>query len=260
MLLEAQLVRGGLLHPDSPQGLSLEKSFSSGLIDSRIYQSLSELEAALHLVQQSQLTKIHTIPAVAAMEVGYIKEQIGLRILELQVSTGGFWDESKDEILDLENAKDKGLISAAVYEKLLSRLDRQELIDPNTAEKLSLSEFYQRCVLNQETGLRLLPVNQQSRGTICLRSGVKVGIFRAVREGLIDQQVTIRLLEAQLFAGGITDPRTGHRLTIDEAVRHGLMDQDLACALLNHQLQSGGIIDPVSGERLELDESIQRNL
>lgn len=260
VLLEAQLVRGGLLHPDSPQGLSLEESLISGLIDSRIYQSLSEIEAALHLVQRSQFTKSHMIPVAKAMEVGYVKEQIGLRILELQVSTGGFWDDSNDEILCLESAKDKGLISGAVYNRLCSHLDRQELIDPNTAEKLSLSEFFQRCILNQETGLRLLPVNQQSRGTICLRSGIKVGIFRAVREGLIDREVTIRLLEAQLFAGGITDPRTGHRLTIDEAVRHGLMDQDLACALLTHQLQSGGIIDPVSGERLELDESIQRNL
>lgn len=260
VLLEAQLVRGGLLHPDSPQGLSLEKSFTSGLIDSRIYQSLSEIEAALHLVQESQFAKSHTIPAAAAMEVGYLKEQVGLRILELQVSTGGFWDDSNNEILSLENAKERSLISAAVYDKLCSRLERQELIDPNTAEKLSLSEFYQKCILNQETGLRLLPVNQQSRGTICLRSGIKVGIFRAAREGLIDREVTIRLLEAQLFAGGIPDPRTGHRLTIDEAVRHGLMDQDLACALLTHQLQSGGIIDPVTGERLELDEALQRNL
>ncbi|XP_060798780.1 microtubule-actin cross-linking factor 1 isoform X5 [Neoarius graeffei] len=260
VLLEAQLVRGGLLHPDSPQGLSLEESFSSGLIDSRMYQSLSEIEAALHLVQQSQFIKSHTIPVAAAMEAGYVKEQTGLRILELQVSTGGFWDDPNDEILCLENAKEKGLISGAVYKKLCSHLDRQELIDPNTAEKLSLSEFFQRCILNQETGLRLLPVNHQSRGTICLRSGIKVGIFRAIREGLIDREVTIRLLEAQLFAGGITDPRTGHRLTIDEAVRHGLMDQDLACALLTHQLQSGGVVDPVSGERLGLDESIQRNL
>lgn len=260
VLLEAQLVRGGLLHPDSPQGLSLEQSFSSGLINSRIHQSLSEIEAALHLVRQSQLTKSHTIPVAAAMELGCIKEPVGLRILELQVSTGGFWDDSNHEILSLENAKEKGLISAGVYDRLCARLNRQELIDPNTAEKLSLSEFYQRCILNQETGLHLLPVNQQSRGTICLRSGINVGIFRAVQEGLIDQEVTIRLLEAQLFAGGITDPRTGHRLTVDEAVRHGLMDQDLSCALLTHQLQSGGIIDPVSGERLELDESIQRNL
>lgn len=258
VLLEAQLVRGGLLHPDSPQGLSLEESFSSGLINGRIYRSLSEIEAALHLVQQSQFTKSHPIPVAAAMEVGYIKEQVGLRILELQASTGGFWVDSNEEILSLERAK--GLISAALYDKLCARLDRQELIDPNTAEKLNLSDFYQRCILNQETGLRLLPVNQQSRGTICLRSGINVGIFRAVQEGLIDQQVTVRLLEAQLFAGGITDPRTGHRLTVDEAVRHGLMDQDLSCALLTHQLQSGGIIDPVSRERLELDESIQKNL
>lgn len=260
VLLEAQLVRGGLLHPDSPQGLSLEKSLSSGLIDSHIYQSLSEIEAALHLVQESHFTKSHTIPVAAAMEVGCIKEQIGLRVLNLQVSTGGFWDDCNNEMLSLENAKDRGLISAAVYDKLCSCLERQELIDPNTAEKLSLSEFYQRCVLNQETGLRLLPVNQQSRGTICLRSGIKVGIFRAAQEGLIDREVTIRLLEAQLFAGGIPDPRTGHRLTIDEAERHGLMDHDLACALLTHQLQSGGIIDPVTGERLELDESLQRSL
>ncbi|XP_047663906.1 microtubule-actin cross-linking factor 1, isoforms 1/2/3/5 isoform X27 [Tachysurus fulvidraco] len=260
VLLEAQLVRGGLLHPDSPQGLSLEKSLSSGLIDSHIYRSLSEIEAALHLVQESHLTKSHTIPVAAAMEVGCIKEQIGLHVLNLQVSTGGFWDDCNNEMLSLENAKDRGLISAAVYDKLCSCLERQELIDPNTAEKISLSEFYQRCVLNQETGLRLLPVNQQSRGTICLRSGIKVGIFRAAQEGLIDREVTIRLLEAQLFAGGIPDPRTGHRLTIDEAERHGLMDHDLACALLTHQLQSGGIIDPVTGERLELDESIQRSL
>uniref|UniRef100_A0AAR2JGF1 Microtubule actin crosslinking factor 1 n=1 Tax=Pygocentrus nattereri TaxID=42514 RepID=A0AAR2JGF1_PYGNA len=260
VLLESQLVMGGLLQPDSPQSLSLEESLATGLIDNCTYQSLLELETALHLVQQFQITKSQFIPVAAAVEMGHIKEQIALRILELQLSLGGLLDVSSNEILSLENAMTKGFLSVAVYNKLHSRLDRRELIDPNTAEKLNLSEFHQRCVLNQETGLRLLPVNQQSRGTVCLRSGRKVSVFRAVQEGLIDQQVTIRLLEAQLFAGGITDPRSGHRLTVDEAVRLGLMDQDLACALLTRQLQTGGIIDPASGERLELNEAIQRDL
>ncbi|KAL7830363.1 hypothetical protein SRHO_G00314900 [Serrasalmus rhombeus] len=260
VLLESQLVMGGLLQPDSPQSLSLEESLATGLIDNCTYQSLLELETALHLVQQFQFTKSQFIPVAAAVEMGHIKEQIALRILELQLSIGGLLDVSSNEILSLENAMTKGFLSVAVYNKLHSRLDRRELIDPNTAEKLNLSEFHQRCVLNQETGLRLLPVNQQSRGTVCLRSGRKVSVFRAVQEGLIDQQVTIRLLEAQLFAGGITDPRSGHRLTVDEAVRLGLMDQDLACALLTRQLQTGGIIDPASGERLELNEAIQRDL
>ncbi|KAL6456951.1 hypothetical protein MHYP_G00339140 [Metynnis hypsauchen] len=260
VLLEAQLVMGGLLQPDSPQSISLEESLATGLIDNCTYQSLLELETALHLVQQLQFTKSQFIPVAAALEMGHIKEQIALCILELQLSIGGLLDVSSNEILSLENAMTKGFLSVAVYNKLHSRLDRRELIDPNTAEKLNLSEFHQRCVLNQETGLRLLPVSQQSRGTVCLRSGRKVSVFRAVQEGLIDQQVTIRLLEAQLFAGGITDPRSGHRLTVDEAVRLGLMDQDLACALLNRQLQTGGIIDPASGERLELNEAIQREL
>ncbi|XP_062870398.1 microtubule-actin cross-linking factor 1, isoforms 1/2/3/4/5 isoform X12 [Trichomycterus rosablanca] len=256
VLLEAQLIMGGLLQPDSPQNLSLKESLDSGLIDKRTYNSISEIETALNIVQQSQFAESHLLPVAAAMEVGHIQEQVGIRILELQVGTGGFHDKT----ISLENAVDKGLLSPAVYNKLRSGVDRQELIDPNTAEKLSLSEFHQRCVLNQETGLRLLPVNQQSRGTVCLRSGMKVGIFRAVREGLIDRQVTLRLLEAQLFAGGITDPRSGHQLTVGEAVRHGLMDQDLACALLTRQLQAGGIIDPASGERLELDEAVKRDI
>uniref|UniRef100_A0A4W4GDU7 Microtubule actin crosslinking factor 1 n=1 Tax=Electrophorus electricus TaxID=8005 RepID=A0A4W4GDU7_ELEEL len=260
VLLEAQLIKGGLLQPDSLQSLSLEEGLVSGLIDNRTYKSLSELETALHLLQQSQFLPCHLVPVAAAMEVGQIKEQVGLRILELQLSTGGFRNATNNKILTLEGAREEGLISVAVYNKLRSQVDRRELIDPNTAEKLSLSEFHQRCILNEDTGLRLLPVNQQSRGTVCLRSGRKVGIFRAVQEGLIDREVTIRLLEAQLFAGGISDPRSGHRLTVDEAVRHGLMDQDLACALLTHQLQADGIIDPVSRERVELDEAIRRDL
>lgn len=250
---------GGLLQPDSPQILSLEESLASGLIDGSTYQSLLEIETSLHYVQQSQFAVNHLIPVAVAMEEGHIKEQVGIRILELQLSTGGFRN-ALNKLLSLENAKEEGLLSDAVYNKLHSCLNRRDLIDPNTAEKLSLAEFHQRCVLIQETGLRLLPVNQQSRATVCLRSGRKVGIFRAVQEGLIDQQVTIRLLEAQLFAGGITDPRSGHRLTVDEALRHGLLDEDLACALLTHQLQAGGIIDPVSGERLDLNEAVQRDL
>ncbi|KAI1901789.1 hypothetical protein AGOR_G00038010 [Albula goreensis] len=260
VLLEAQLAMGGLLLPGSSEKLSLDEGLSHGLIDSSTAKSLSELEAALRVVDQSQPTEGQLVPVAAAIEMGLIREEVGLRILELQMSAGGVQDPSRGERLSLESAMEKALLSPRVYNRLNSRSRRRELIDPNTAEKLTLAELQQRCVLNRESGLRLLPVSQQPGGTICLRSGRKVGIFRAVQEGLIDRQVTVRLLEAQLFAGGIADPRTGHRLTVDEAVRHGLMDQDLACALLTRQLQTGGLLDPVCGERLEVDEAIRRDL
>uniref|UniRef100_A0A8C2BJ21 Microtubule actin crosslinking factor 1 n=1 Tax=Cyprinus carpio TaxID=7962 RepID=A0A8C2BJ21_CYPCA len=260
VLLEAQVVMGGLFQPDSPDKLSLDKSLSSGLIDKHTYQSLEELEHALGLVNTVKFAEGQDLPVAIAMKEGVIKELVGLRILELQISTGSLKSGSSGEMVSLDNAREKGLLSPDLCQKLQSCLHRRELIDPNTAEKLSLVDFQQRCVVNQETGLRFFPVKQKPGGTVCLCSGRKVGIFCAVQEGLIDRHVTVRLLEAQLFAGGITDPRSGHRLTVNEAVRHGLMDQDLACTLMTRQLETGGIIDPVSGERLELDEAIKRDL
>ncbi|XP_029919029.1 microtubule-actin cross-linking factor 1 isoform X3 [Myripristis murdjan] len=262
ILLEAQLINGGLLRPDSPLSLSLEQSLAQGLIDTHTSQSLHGLERALLLVDQAKPTgnqQQNMLPVAAAMEDGLIREEVGLRILELQLNTGGLRD-SRGERISLETAGEMSVLTARHFTKLQSRCQYRELIDPNTAEKLNLFELQQRCVFNDESGFHLLPVKQQPGGTVCLRSGRKVGIFRAVQEGLIDRKVTVRLLEAQLFAGGIADPRSGHRLTIDEAVRHGLMDQDLACAMLARQLQTGGILDPFSGERLDVEEAIRRDL
>ncbi|XP_073339006.1 microtubule-actin cross-linking factor 1 [Pagrus major] len=262
VLLEAQLIMGGLLQPDSPHNLSLEQGLAQGLIDTHTRQSLSELESALVLVENTKSTddqQQNVLPVATAMEFGLIREEVGLRILELQMKTGGLRN-SAGKIMSLEQAEDKRLLTPRALNKLQSRLQHRELIDPNTAEKLNLYELQQRCVHDNDSGLLLFPVKQQPGGTVCLRTGRKVGIFRAVQEGLIDRKVTVRLLEAQLFAGGIADPRSGHRLTIEEAVRHGLLDQDLACAMLARQLQNGGIIDPFSGERLDLEESIRRDL
>lgn len=261
VLLETQLVLGGLLQPDSSLSFSLEQGLAEGLIDGHTKQSLSELESALLLVKKRSPDDRQTnvLPVASAMESGLIGEEVGLRILELQIKTGGLRN-SMGIMMSLEQAEDKRLLAQSALTKLHSRVQHRELIDPNTAEKLNLRELQQRCVFDDDSGLLLLPVKQQPGGTVCLRSGRKVGIFRAVQEGLIDRKVTVRLLEAQLFAGGIADPRSGHRLTVDEAVRHGLMDQDLACAMLARQLQNGGILDPLSGERLDLEEGIRRDL
>lgn len=262
VLLQTQLILGGLLKPGFSDLLSLEKSLADGLIDTRTRQSLSELESALFLVKTTKCTgdlQQNVLPVATAMESSLIREEVGLRILSLQFSTGGL-RTTTGEVMSLKQVEAKGLLNPSALNKLRSQLQQRELIDPNTAEKLNLCELRQRCVPDNETGLLLLPVKQQPGGTVCLQSGRKVVIFRAVQEGLIDRIVTARLLEAQLFAGGIADPRSGHRLTIDEALRHGLLDQELACAMLARQLQNGGILDPFSGERLDLEESICRGL
>ncbi|NXA50251.1 MACF1 factor, partial [Nothocercus julius] len=259
VLLEAQVITSDLVVPETNEKLSLEESLARNIIDLRTFQVLQELKDALRQVDEVKCEGMQLLPAVAALEEGRISETTGLKILEVDLVTGGF--KAHQGRVSMETAMQEKLLTPQLYSKLLSQLEcGKNLIDPNTAEKISLSELMHRCIIQQETGLRLLPVKQLAGGMVSLKSGRKVSIFRAVQEGLIDRQVTVRLLEAQLFAGGIVDPRTGHRLTVDEAMRHNLIDQDMACALLIRQLQTGGIIDTVTGERLTIDEAVSKEL
>lgn len=259
VLLEAQVITSDLVVPETNEKLSLEEGLARNLIDPRTFQVLQELKDALHRVEEVRCEGRQLLPVVAAIEEGRISESIGLKILEAELVTGGF--KVHQGRISMEAAVQEGLLTHELYTRLVSHLEgAKDLIDPNTAEKVSLLELMHRCIIHQETGLRLLPVKQLAGGMLSLSSGRKVSIFRAVQEGLIDRQVTVRLLEAHLFAGGIVDPRTGHRLTVDEAVRHNLIDQDLACTLLIRQLQTGGIIDTVTGERLTVDEAVRKEL
>lgn len=259
VLLEAQVITSDLDVPETSEKLSLEEGLARNIIDLRTFQVLQELKDALQRVDEVQREGRQLLPVAAAIEEGRISESIGLKILEVELVTGGF--KTPQGRISMETALQERLLTPQLYSRLLSHLEcGKDLIDPNTAEKISLPELMHRCIIHQETGLRLLPVKQLAGGMVSLKSGRKVSIFRAVQEGLIDRQVTVRLLEAQLFAGGIVDPRTGHRLTVDEAVRHNLIDQDLACTLLIRQLQTGGIIDTVTGERLTIDEAVRKEL
>ncbi|NWR78558.1 MACF1 factor, partial [Centropus unirufus] len=259
VLLEAQVITSDLVVPETNEKLSLEKALARNIINLRTFQVLQELKDALRQVEEVGREGKQLLPVVAAIEEGRISESTGLKILEAELVTGGF--KVHRGRISMDTAVQERLLTPQLYSRLLSHLESsKDLIDPNTAEKISLAELMQRCIIHQESGLRLLPVTQLAGGMVSLRSGRKVSIFRAVQEGLIDRQVTVRLLEAHLFAGGIVDPRTGHRLTVDEAVRHNLIDQDLACTLLIRQLQMGGIIDTITGERLTIDEAVRKEL
>ncbi|NXG57405.1 MACF1 factor, partial [Hemiprocne comata] len=258
-LLEAQVITSDLVVPESNEKLSLEKGLARNIIDLRTFQVLQELRDAVHQVEEVGREGRQLLPVVGAIEEGRISESIGLKILEVELITGGL--KAHQGRISMETAVQERLLPPQLYSRLLSHLESsKDLIDPNTAEKISLSELLHRCIIHQETGMRLLPVKQLVGGMVSLKPGREVSIFRALQEGLIDRQVMVRLLEAQLFAGGIVDPRTGHRLTVDEAVRHNWIDQDLACTLLIRQLQTGGIIDTITGERLTIDEAVRKEL
>ncbi|NWY68065.1 MACF1 factor, partial [Erithacus rubecula] len=258
-LLEVQVITSDLVVPETNEKLSLEKALARNIIDLRAFQVLQELKDALQQVEEVRCEGRQLLPIVAAMEEGRISENIGLKILEAELITGGF--KFQQGRISMETAVQEKLLPPQLHSRLLSHLQGgKDLIDPNTGEQTSLPELLERCIRHQETGLRLLPVQQLAAGMLSLSSGREISISQAAQEGLIDMQVATRLLEAQLCAGGIVEPRTGLRLSLAEAVRQGLMEQGLGCTLLIQQLQRGGIMDTATGHRLSLDEALRKGL
>ncbi|XP_066552919.1 dystonin isoform X4 [Amia ocellicauda] len=259
-LLEAQLITSGLILPELSMCLDLDDAFKHGLVDEQTYLQLQELNKAHRRILNTRYAS-EPIPVVAAFKGGVISEQLAIKMIEIQLATGGLRVTYTGDVLNLEKAFQNGLIPPPLFVKILERQNTwKDLIDPNTAEKVSLVQLVQRSLTYEDMGMRLLPVKKGKDGKIALKSGREISVLRAVHEGLIDRETMFRLLGAQLFAGGIVDPNTNRKLSVEEALKEGLIDNDTACGILCCQAQNGGIVNPHTCERLTLDEAVQCNL
>ncbi|XP_038830544.1 dystonin [Salvelinus namaycush] len=259
-LLEAQLITSGLVLPQFRMCLELDEAFHHNLIDEATWKQLRELNEANRSILSPPFSS-EPLPVMAALREGAVSERLAMKVIEIQLATGGLRVSYTGDVLTLERAFQFGLIPAHLYVKLLERQNTwKDLINPGTAEKVSLTQLVQRSVVDEETGLRLLPVKKSHNGSIELTSGRVMSVLRAVHEGLIDRETTLRLLGAQLFAGGIADPKTGGKLTVEQALSEGLIDQDTASGILSQQAQTGGIVNPQNGKRLTVDEAVQCDL
>lgn len=259
-LLEAQLITTGLIWPEQHLYMDLEDAFKNKLVDDTMLKQLHELNEAKKCLQDLQFA-VEPLPVIAALENGAISEQTAIKIIEIQLATGGLRPTYTGDILHLEGAFQLGLIPQSLFIQILERKDTwKNLIDPSTAEKVTLSQLVQRSIMHKLAGLRLLPVKRGKDGTISLTSGREINIMKAMHDGVIDRETMFRLLSTQLFAGGIVDPKTGRKLTVEEALSEGLIDQDTASDILSHQAQNGGIVNPQNGVRLTVDEAVQCDL
>ncbi|XDV50937.1 hypothetical protein PO909_019905 [Leuciscus waleckii] len=257
-LLEAQLITNGLIWPEQHLCMDLEDAFKNKLVDDTMFKQLQDLNKAKKCVQNPQFA-LEPVPVIAALENGAISVQTAIKIIEIQLATGGL--TYTGDILHLERAFQLGLIPDSLFIQMSERKDNwKDLIDPNTAEKVTLSQLVQRSLIHEPTRLRLLPVKCGKDGTISPTSGREINVMKAMHEGVIDRETMLRLLSTQLFAGGIVEPNTGQKLTVEEALSEGLIDQDTASEILSHQAQNGGIVNPCNGVRLTVDEAVQCDL
>ncbi|KAM3928193.1 epiplakin [Leptodactylus fuscus] len=159
-----------------------------------------------------------TISIFEAIKRGILSRDIGLTLLEAQLSAGSLVDPLKNEALSISEALSAGLISEE---------DRQQL---EIAEK-AFSGFTDP------------------------ESGKKISLFQAIKKKILPKEQGIPLLESQLATGGIVDPIHYHRLPLHVAYRKGYLDEDFYILIANGRKR---FVDPNTHERITYKDFLER--
>ncbi|XP_062394361.1 plectin-like isoform X2 [Sardina pilchardus] len=160
------------------------------------------------------------------------------------------------EIIRGENIKTCNTIRRRITidELYSARIIDQEIYNLLKQEKKNIREV-----------MEMQSVKKYLFGTGCVAgvmtdSNNKIGIYEAMKRGLMNSEVAMTLLEAQAATGFIVDPVKNEMLTVDEAVRKGVVGPEIHDRLLSAERAVTGYKDPYSGKIISLFQAMKKNL
>ena len=280
-LLEAQAATGAVINPRTGERMNVESAKSIGLIDAQYEQVLLRAERAV--VGYKSRFSTDTVSVFQAMQRGLIVENHAIRILEAQIATGGIIDPICHHRIPLTVAKEREMFSDRMAELLRDPTDENRgFFDPNTDDNLTYAELLERCVVDQNTGLKLLPYDKgvepeqlaPTSAKVLFESELrKVTLQDVVEADLIDHHVLARFqsgemsshevkelvntlkvhVEGSMPIAGVINPATNQKFSIFEAAKNGMIRKGAAFELLEAQAACGKIIDVHAGRVVTLE-------
>ncbi|XP_051827334.1 LOW QUALITY PROTEIN: epiplakin [Antechinus flavipes] len=158
-LLEAQLAAGLLVDPENNRKLSVEDAVKAGVIGGELSEQLIQAERAA--TGYTDPYTGGTISVWQAMGKGLIDQNEGFLLLQVQLATGGVVDPIHHLHLPLPAACRLGFLDEETDQALAKTTeDKRFFFDPNTRDKVTYQELKDRCILDSDTGLWLLPLSQ----------------------------------------------------------------------------------------------------
>nr|XP_056710553.1 plectin [Euleptes europaea] len=151
------------------------------------------------------------------------------------------------------------------YDYVRRRITAEDLYE---ARIISL-EIYNELKQSSKTIREVLEIEtiwKYLYGTGCITgiyipsSKQKLGIYQALKKGLISPEVARPLLEAQAATGFIVDPIKNEMLTVDEAVRKGVVGPEMHDRLLSAERAVTGYRDPYSEQKISLFQAMKKDL
>ncbi|CDQ76857.1 unnamed protein product [Oncorhynchus mykiss] len=269
-LLEAQAATEGIIDLINNRKLPVEEAVKEGIIGPEMREKLLVAERAIDgYIDPYTNGKMSVFQAI---QKEVIPKNYGSRLLEAQISTKGLFDPVEKKHVSLYSAIEKGH-----YEKGLLSDQMEDLkvfYDPNSQENLNYSHLIEKCIVDPDTGLLLLPVCITFKG---LRRGVSSTELLAaniidketyadLQEGKTTTQDVMLMetvkeyLEGKGGISGVAMLSSNQRMSIYQAMKQGILMPGTALVLLEAQAATGFMIDPVQNKKFSVDEAIKNKV
>ncbi|XP_072304257.1 epiplakin [Eucyclogobius newberryi] len=157
ILLEAQAATGFVIDPVKNKKLSVEEAVAQGVVGSEWKKKLLSAERAVTGYKDPYTG--NTISLFQALQKDLIVKDHGIRLLEAQIATGGIIDPVHSHRVPVQVAYQRGYFDEEIN-VILSDADddTKGFFDPNNQENLTYLQLIERCVIDQDSGLVLLPI------------------------------------------------------------------------------------------------------
>ncbi|XP_038246615.1 desmoplakin isoform X3 [Dermochelys coriacea] len=271
-LLEAQMSAGGIVDPVNSVFLPKDVALSRGLIDKDLYRVLNNPQGASKnfidpatkkAVGYSQLReKCRIEPHTGLLLLPVHKRSMSFQGIRQPVPiselvSSGIIQEST--ACDLE----AGTISVEeVSDRIKDFLQGSSCIagiyNEATKEKLGIYQAMKIGLVRPGTALELLEAQAATGFIVDPVSNARLPVEEAYKRGLVGIEFKDKLLSAERAVTGYKDPETGNIISLFQAMNKELIERGHGIRLLEAQIATGGIIDPQKSHRLPVDVAYTR--
>ncbi|XP_028260652.1 desmoplakin-B isoform X3 [Parambassis ranga] len=179
-LLEAQACTGGIVNPTNGRRLSIQEAARMGIINDDMVTKLKPAQKA-YIGFEDVKTK-RKMSAAEAMKEMWLPYEAGQRFMEFQVVTGGLYDSEMGCRRTIEDALKMGWLDGRTAQKLQDiKHHTKNLTCPKSKLKISYKEALDNCLVEEDTGVRMLQASSvSSRGisspyNVCSAPGSTTG-------------------------------------------------------------------------------------
>ncbi|XP_026856363.2 desmoplakin isoform X2 [Electrophorus electricus] len=155
-LLEAQACTGGIVDPISGRRISIQEASRIGIIDHDMANRLKPAQKAY--VGFEDLKTKKKMSVAEAVKEKWLPYEAGQRFLEFQFLTGGLFNPENGQRCTIDEAIHLGWLDGKSAQKLLETRHHSKMLTcPKTKLRISYKEAMDACMVEDKTGIRMLP-------------------------------------------------------------------------------------------------------